>query len=72
MYKKLIITQFTFYSKIPNLEERDKSQLGNLVGNSLIGICLTLPNLGFFYGYSLFFPVTKTSNNAINMMKKGQ
>ena len=28
------------------------SQSGNLVGNSLVGICLTLPNLGF-YGYSL-------------------
>ena len=28
-------------------KERDKSQLGNVVGNSLIGICLTLPNLGF-------------------------
>ena len=53
MYKKLIITQFMFYSKIPNLEERDKSQSGNLVGNSLIGICLILPNLGVFYGYSL-------------------
>ena len=39
-------------TKIPNLEELDKSQSGNLVGSSLVGTCLTLPNLGF-YGYSL-------------------
>ena len=38
--------------------------IGNLVGNSLIGICLTLPNLGFLkypkiskIGNPLFFPV---------------
>ena len=54
--------------KIPNLGEWDKSQFGNLVGNSLIGICLTLPNLGFLWvffkypkmskiGNPLFFPV---------------
>ena len=43
-------------------------KFGNLVGNSLIGICLTLPNLGVLWiffkypkiskiGNSLFFPV---------------
>ena len=39
--------------KIPNLEEWDKSQPGNLVGNSGVGTCLTLPNLGFLWVYSL-------------------
>ena len=33
------------------VEEWHKSQPGNLVGNSLVGTCLTLPNFGFF-GYS--------------------
>ena len=43
---------------------------GNLVGNSLVGTCLTLPNLGFLWvffkhpkisknGNPLFFPVIK-------------
>ena len=47
----------------------DKSQSGNFVGNSLVGTCLTLPNLGFLWvffkypkisknGNPLFFPVT--------------
>ena len=46
-------------------------QLGSLVGNSLVGICLTLPNLGFLWvffkypkisknGNKLFFPVSKS------------
>ena len=54
--------------KNPKLEERDKSQSGNLVGNSLVGTCLTLTNLGFLWvffkcpkisinGNPLFFPV---------------
>ena len=53
--------------------------LGNLVGNSMVGICLTLPNLGFLWvffkypkisknGNPLFFPVFEilviTSNNS--------
>ena len=38
-------------TKIPNLEEWDKSQSGNLVGNSLVGTCLTLPNLGFLWDF---------------------
>ena len=46
-------------TKIPNLEEWDKSQLGNLVGNSLVGTCLTLPNLGFLW---VFFKYPKISN----------
>ena len=47
--------------KIPNLEERHESQPGNLVGNSLVGACLTLPNFGFF-GYSsktLKYPILR-------------
>ena len=59
-------------TKIPNLEEWDKSQSGNLVGNSLVGTCLTLPNLGFLWvffkypkisknGNPLFFPVCKAN-----------
>ena len=47
-------------TKIPNLEERDKSQSGNLVGNSLVGTCLTLPNLGFLW---VFFKYPKISKN---------
>ena len=51
------------------------SQSGNLVGNSLVGTCLTLPNLGFLWvffkypkisknGNPLFFPV---NNNIVNI-----
>ena len=47
-------------TKIPNLEEWDKSQSGNLVGNSLVGTCLTLPNLGFLW---VFFKYPKISKN---------
>ena len=42
--------------KIPNLEEWNKSQSKNLVGNSLVATCLTLPNLGFFMGITLKYP----------------
>ena len=28
---------------------QSKSQSGNFVGNSLVGTCLTLPNLGFLW-----------------------
>ena len=47
-------------TKIPNMEEWDKSQSGNLVGNSLVGTCLTLPNLGFLW---VFFKYPKISKN---------
>ena len=46
--------------KNPKLEEWDKSQSGNLVGNSLVGTCLTLPNLGFLW---IFFKYPKISKN---------
>ena len=36
------------------------SQSGNLVGNSLVGTCLTLPNLGFLW---VFFKDPKISKN---------
>ena len=39
--------------------ETIKSQPGNLVGNSLVGTCLTLPNLGFLW---VFFKYPKISN----------
>ena len=42
------------------MEEWDKSQPGNLVGNSLVGTCLILPNLGFLW---VFFKYPKISNN---------
>ena len=45
---------------MPDLEEWDKSQSGNLVGNSLVGTCLTLPNLGFLW---VFFKYPKISKN---------
>ena len=35
-------------------------QSGNLVGNSLVGTCLTLPNLGFLW---VFFKYPKISKN---------
>ena len=44
--------------KIPNLGEWDKSQSGNSQPSSQIGICLTLPNLGFLW---VFFKYTKIS-----------
>ena len=47
-------------TKIPNLEEWDKSQPGNLVGKSLVGTCLTLPSLGFL---RVFFKYPKMSKN---------
>ena len=45
-------------TKITNLEEWHKSQPGNLVGNSLVGTCLTLPNFGFLW---VFFKDPKIS-----------
>ena len=65
-------------TKIPNLEELDKSQSGNLVGNSLVGTCLTLPNLGFLWvffkypnisknGNPLFFPVDSANSQTVDM-----
>ena len=65
--------------KILNLAKWDKSQLGNLVGNSLVGICLTLPNLGILWvffkypkisknGNPLFFPVLKWQSPQINWL----
>ena len=35
--------------KIPNLVKRSKSQSGNSQPSSQIGICLTLPNVGFLW-----------------------
>ena len=46
--------------KIPNLAKWDKSQSGNSQPSSLIGTCLTLPNLGFFW---VFFKYPKISKN---------
>ena len=44
----------------PKLEEWDESQPGNLVGNSPVGTCLTLPNLRFLW---VFFKYPKISKN---------
>ena len=46
--------------KIPNLAKWDKSQPGNSQPSSLIGACLTLPNLGFLW---VFFKYPKISKN---------
>ena len=46
--------------KIPNLAKWDKSQPGNSQPSSLIGTCLTLPNLGFLW---VFFKYPKISKN---------
>ena len=54
--------------KNPNLEEWDKSQSGNLVGNSLVGTCLTLPNLGFLCVF-LIYP--KISNKGLVKKYRG-
>ena len=48
--------------KIPNLEERHESQPGNLVGNSLVGTCLTLPNLGFLWVFLKYPKVFNIGN----------
>ena len=51
------------YLKIPNLEEWDKFQYGNLVGNSLVGTCLTLPaNLGFLWVFFKYPKISKHGN----------
>ena len=42
------------------MEEWDKSQSGNLIGNSLVGTCLILPNLGLL---RVFFKYPKITNN---------
>ena len=46
--------------KIPNLAKWDKSQPGNSQPSSLVGTCLTLPNLGFLW---VFFKYPKISKN---------
>ena len=46
--------------KNPNLEKWDKSQPGNSQPSSLVGTCLTLPNLGFLW---VFFKYPKISKN---------
>ena len=46
--------------KIPNLAKWDKSQPANSQPSSLIGTCLTLPNLGFLW---VFFKYPKISKN---------
>ena len=68
---KFISTRGHVISKIPNLVKWDKSQSGNSQPSSQIGICLTLPNLGFLWvffkypkkskiGNPLFFPMQNT------------
>ena len=49
----------THKNMIPNLAKWDKSQPGNSQPSSLIGTCLTLPNLGFlcvFFQNTLKYP----------------
>ena len=46
--------------KIPNLAKWDKSQPGNSQPSSLVGTCLTLPNLEFLW---VFFKYPKLSKN---------
>ena len=68
-------------TEIPNLEVGDKSQSWDLVGNSQVGTCLTLSNLGFllvFFKYPkisrngspLFFPVTGVLHDISNSLPK--
>ena len=45
---------------MPNLEKWDKSKPGNSQPSSLVGTCLTLPNLGFLW---VFFKYSKISKN---------
>ena len=47
-------------TKIPNLAKWDKSQPRNSQPSSLVGTCLTLPNLGFLW---VFFKYPKISKN---------
>ena len=52
---------FRVFKEYPqNPKEWDKSQPGNLVRNSLVGTCLSLPNLGFLW---VFFKYPKISKN---------
>ena len=51
---------FPFLDILGYLNMCDKSQSGNLVGNSLVGTCHTLPNLGFLW---VFFKYPKISKN---------
>ena len=46
--------------KNPKFGRVRQVQSGNLVGNSLVGTCLTLPNLGFLW---VFFKYPKISRN---------
>ena len=46
--------------KNPKFGRVRQVQSGNLVGNSLVGTCLTLPNLGFLW---VFFKYPKISKN---------
>ena len=48
--------------KIPNLAKWDKSQPGNSQPSSLIGTCLTLPNLGFLWAFFKFPKISKNGN----------
>ena len=65
--------------KIPNSAKWDKSQPGNSQPSSLIGTCLTLPNLGFLWvffkypkisknGNLLFFPVLQTTSICFHLL----
>ena len=70
-----IFGYFRVFKEYPQKSQiwKSQSQPGNLVGNSLVGTCLTLPNLGFLWvffkypkisqnGNLLFFPVSLTIN----------
>ena len=65
--------------KIPNFAKWDKSQPGNSQPSSLVGTCLTLPNLGFLWvffkypkisktGNLLFFPVIRSSHKEFALL----
>ena len=54
---------FRIPTKIPNLEEWDKSQSGILVGNSqLVDTYLTLPNVGFLWVLFKYPKISKNGN----------
>ena len=52
-----------YTEKSKNLEELDKFQSGNLVGNSLVGAGLvSLCQIWDFYGYSKYPKISKNGN----------
>ena len=64
-----IFGYFRVFKEYPQ-DKRDKSQLGNLVGNFLIGICLTLPNLGFLWVFFKYPKISKNGNTLFFPMSK--